>query len=58
LLKQLKNHNPDKAAERLDWYKRVYGENCYLEISHHPEIFGHQEIQEQIKELAQKPTLR
>jgi DNA polymerase-3 subunit alpha len=50
----IKDHNPDKAAERLDWYKRVYGENCYLEISHHPEIFGHQEIQEQIKELAQK----
>lgn len=48
----LKDHNPDKAAERLDWYKRVFGADCYLEISHHPEIFGHQEVQDQIKQLA------
>lgn len=49
----LKEHNPDKAAQRLDWYKRVFGDNCYLEISHHPEIFGHSENQTLIKKLAQ-----
>ena len=48
----LKDSNPDKAAQRLDWYKNVFGEDCYLEISHHPEIFGHQENQTRIKELA------
>lgn len=50
----LKDHNPEKAAERLDWYRNTFGENCYLEISHHPEIFGHQENQELIKNLANK----
>jgi DNA polymerase-3 subunit alpha len=47
-----KDHNPDKAAERLDWYKRQFGDDCYLEISHHPEIFGHEENQIRIKKLA------
>lgn len=50
----LKDNNPDKAAERLDWYKKTYGENCYLEISHHPEIFEHEKNQARIKELAAK----
>ena len=48
----LKDSNPDKAAQRLDWYKSVFGDDCYLEVSHHPEIFGHQENQTRIKELA------
>lgn len=47
-----KDQAEDQAAERLDWYKQVYGDNCYLEISHHPEILDHQEIQDQIKNLA------
>ena len=50
----LKDVNKEKAAERLDWYKNVFGNDCYLEISHHPEIFDHQENQEKIKELAKE----
>lgn len=50
----LKDSNPEKAAQRLDFYKKVFGDDCYLEISHHPEIFGHQENQERIKTLAEK----
>ena len=50
----LKDSNPQKAAERLDWYRSVFGDDCYLEISHHPEMFGHQENQARIKELAQR----
>jgi len=48
----LKDSLPERAAERLDWYKKTFGDDCYLEISHHPEIFGHSENQEKIKELA------
>jgi DNA polymerase-3 subunit alpha len=48
----LKDSLPERAAERLDWYKRTFGEDCYLEITHHPEIFGHSENQTKIKELA------
>jgi DNA polymerase-3 subunit alpha len=50
----LKDHNPEKAAERLDWYKRLYGNDCYLEISHHPEIFGHEENQAKLRKLAKE----
>jgi DNA polymerase-3 subunit alpha len=50
----LKDVNPEKAAERLDWYKNTFGDNCYLEISHHPEIFDHEVNQTKIKELAAK----
>ena len=48
----LKDKNPTKAAERLDWYKKTFGEDCYLEISHHPEMFDHEEVQIEIKALA------
>ncbi len=50
----LKDSLPEKAAERLDWYKSTFGADCYLEVSHHPEIFGHQENQEKIKALAKE----
>ena len=50
----LKDSNPDKAAQRLDWYRSVFGDDCYLEISHHPEMFGHADNQKRIKELAKK----
>lgn len=50
----LKDSQPDKAAERLDWYKKTFGTDCYLELSHHPEIFGHEENQKRIKELARQ----
>ena len=50
----LKDSNPEKAAQRLDWYKGVFGEDCYLEISHHPEMLGHMDNQARIKELAKK----
>ncbi len=50
----LKDSNPQKAAERLDWYRSLFGDDCYLEISHHPEIFDHMTNQERIKTLAKK----
>ena len=54
--RSLKDNDTDAAAERLDWYKQTYGENCYLEISHHPEIFDHQDIQQQLRDLAKKTS--
>jgi DNA polymerase-3 subunit alpha len=48
----LKDERPEHAAERLDWYRGVYGDNCYLEITHHPEILDHQKIQTELKNLA------
>jgi len=48
----LKNNDPQKAGADADWYKSVYGDNCYLELTHHPEILDHQELQEKIVELS------
>jgi DNA polymerase III subunit alpha len=50
----LKDVNPEKARERLDWYKSTFAENLYLEISHHPEIFDHEDNQIKIKNLAKE----
>lgn len=52
----LKNGDQEKAEAELDWYKDVYGENLYLEITHHPEILDHPELQKKIKALAHKTS--
>jgi DNA polymerase III alpha subunit len=38
--------NTEKAESTLDWYKSLFGDDCYLEITHHPEIEGHESLQE------------
>ena len=50
----LKDHNQEKAEQRLDWYRSVFGQDCYLEISYHPEILDHEENQKRIRDIAQK----
>ena len=50
----LKDGDPEQAGQRLDFYKRLFGDDCYLEISHHPEILDHQNNQTKIIELARK----
>ncbi len=50
----LKDGDAERAGEKLDWYKRIYGDNCYLEITNHPEILDHNENQERIKALAKE----
>ncbi len=49
---QLKNGDVERAQADLAWYKSVFGEDCYLELTHHPEMLGHQELQAKIKILA------
>lgn len=47
----LKNDDLDKATKDLAWYQATFGEDLYLEITHHPEILDHEETQEKIKAL-------
>ncbi|MDZ4284362.1 MAG: DNA polymerase III subunit alpha, partial [Patescibacteria group bacterium] len=42
----------EKAHALIAWYKAQFGDDCYLEITHHPEIPGHRQLQDQIKTLA------
>lgn len=50
----LKDKNTDKAELAIDFYKQLFGEDCYLETTHHPEIEGHEEVQKSIIEIAKK----
>lgn len=54
VVQAFKDHDEDKARERLDWYKNVFGEDCYLEITHHPEIFEHEARQQALIKLARE----
>ena len=59
ILGSLKVSNDDQALERLDWYKKTFGSdggepNFFLEITHHPEIKGHEENMKKVVEFAQK----
>jgi DNA polymerase-3 subunit alpha len=48
ILTSLETGNKEQALERLDWYKNIFAgtpdaPNFYIEITHHPEIKGHEE---------------
>ncbi len=51
----LKNGNIEEAHRLISWYKQVYGkDNFYLELTHHPEIDGHEELMQKIISLARE----
>lgn len=50
----LKNGDLEKAEAELDWYRSVFKDDLYLELTYHPEILDHQELQAKIKDLASK----
>ena len=57
LVQSIKLANKEQAEERLDFYKKVFkdtedGPNFYMELTHHPEIKGHEEIMEKIAQFA------
>lgn len=50
----LKAEDSERAGAIVDWYKGVFGGDCYLEITHHPEIHGHEALIKQIVSLSEK----
>ncbi len=52
----LKNNDKDKAIETVETYKEIFANHLYLEVTHHPEIFGHEELQKNIAELAESTS--
>jgi DNA polymerase III subunit alpha len=50
--RHLKDGNNEKADEAIQWYKKLFGEDLYAEITHHPEIEGHEKLQDAIVTLA------
>ncbi|HEU4677223.1 MAG TPA: DNA polymerase III subunit alpha, partial [Candidatus Paceibacterota bacterium] len=49
----LKDGRDEEAKASLDWYRSLFGEDCYIELTHHPEIEGHEALQRRILELAE-----
>lgn len=50
----LKNGDIERASADLSWYKSIFKDKCYLEITHHPEILDHSELQKKIVTLSAK----
>ncbi len=48
----IKDGATERAKESLAWYKKLYGEDCYAEITRHPEIDGHEARVQTIIKLA------
>lgn len=49
----IRNHDVEKAKEKIDWYKKIYGsENFFIEITRHPEILAHEPLMQQLLKLA------
>lgn len=50
----LRHAQKDKASQSLEWYRKVYGEDCYVEITRHPEIEGHEKRMQELIALARE----
>ncbi|HEY0908099.1 MAG TPA: DNA polymerase III subunit alpha [Candidatus Paceibacterota bacterium] len=50
----LQGNDIAKACEIANYWKGVFGADYYLEITHHPDIDGHETIMERTKEVAKK----
>lgn len=48
----LKDNDTTKAAEIVNWYKNQFGEDLYLELTHHPEIIGHEDVMKKVVDLS------
>lgn len=52
-----KDLNDEQAEETLQFYKKVFKENLYTEITHHPEIEGHQDLMDKVIALSKKENV-
>ncbi len=53
----LKDGNPNRAEEILDWHQKTFGDDLYLEITRHPEILDHEKHTQEIIALARRKAI-
>ena len=51
IINSLNHNNPEKAEEALSFFKKIYTD-LYIEITHHPEINGHEASMKKLIEFA------
>jgi DNA polymerase III subunit alpha len=58
ILQSLVLANTEQANERIDWYKKVFNkDNLFFEVTHHPEIKGHEENMKKILAFAKEKNV-
>ncbi len=50
--------NETKALEILDFYKKTFGDDFYMELTHHPEIDGHDARMSLLRDFAKKTNTK
>ena len=50
----LQGNDIAKAVEIAKSYKEIYGDDFYIEITHHPDIDGHETLMERTRDVAKK----
>lgn len=53
IVQALKNKDKEKAKSLLEWYKNIFPD-FYIEITHHPEISGHEEAMKDLIDFARE----
>jgi DNA polymerase III subunit alpha len=54
----LKNRDEEKAQKLAENYKNLFKDNFYIELTHHPEIEGHEENMQRLQEFAKNKNLQ
>ncbi len=53
----LQGNDIARACEIAKWHKDIFGPDYYLEITHHPDVDGHQTLMERTKQVAHKTAV-
>src|SRR3989344_4930046 len=53
----LRDGAKERAQESAQWHKNLFGDDCYAEITHHPEIEGHEKNMRDIVALARERNI-
>lgn len=58
IINALTMSNKERALEILSFYKNLFGDDFYIEITHHPEIEGHSARMDLVKEFAKETNTK
>ncbi|MCI5108575.1 MAG: DNA polymerase III subunit alpha [Candidatus Pacebacteria bacterium] len=58
IVSAIKNHDTDKARDLLNWYKNIFKDDFYIEITHHPEIAGHEDSMKDLISFAKENAIK
>jgi DNA polymerase-3 subunit alpha len=50
----LRHNDPDRASQSLEWHKKLFGGDLYLEVTRHPEIPEHEKEMNALVEFSKK----